>query len=187
MFELAIFGLSGVGNTIPPHVTHPSVTDAESEGRPLTVSVAAVITGGSAHTAVAEIFDHATNQSVGVSKPVTGAAGNVTFAVPIKAAKLWSPESRSLYTAVVTLSDAGSAAPSDVATTRFGIRTIKTDGFKFMINGRRLFLSGYGDDAIYPKTVSAPRDRAGYEAKVEFATKHGFNFVRHHSHTLPPE
>ena len=53
--------------------------------------------------------------------------------------------------------------------------------------GHRLFLAGYGDDAIYPETVSAPREKSAYEAKLQFAHEHGFNFVRHHSHTLPPE
>ena len=39
----------------------------------------------------------------------------------------------------------------------------------------------------YPLTVSPPRTKAEYAGKLEFAHEHGFNFVRHHSHTLPPE
>ena len=36
-------------------------------------------------------------------------------------------------------------------------------------------------------SVSAPREKNVYVEKVKFANEHGFNFVRHHSHTLPPE
>ena len=66
-------------------------------------------------------------------------------------------EDRALYTAVVTLG--ATSAPLDAATTRFGVRTVIVDGYKLMLNGQRLFLAGYGDDAIYPMTISAPRDK----------------------------
>ena len=43
--------LAGVGNIMPPHVTHPPVTTA-SAGKPLTISVAFLVSGGSAAASV---------------------------------------------------------------------------------------------------------------------------------------
>jgi beta-galactosidase/beta-glucuronidase len=67
------------------------------------------------------------------------------------------------------------------------VRTITADGYKLMLNGQRVFLAGYGDDAVYPLTISPPRDKQSYADRLKFAHEHGFNFVRHHSHVLPPE
>lgn len=183
----AIYIDGGVGNIMPPHVTHPPVT-TENSGKPLTVSVAFLISGGAAPASV-QILDNNTGTPVSVAtstpriKPV---AGKVTINVTIPEVKLWSPENRSLYVAVVTLGP--TSAPLDQATTRFGVRTVSvSDGYKLMLNGHRLFLAGYGDDAIYPRTIAAPREQSFYAEKVQFTHEHGFNFVRHHSHTLPPE
>ena len=62
----------------------------------------------------------------------------------------------------------------DSATTRFGVRSIAVDGHKLLLNGQRIFLAGYGDDAIYPMTVSPPRDKSAYVQKLRFAHEHGF-------------
>jgi hypothetical protein len=183
----AIYIDGGVGNIMPPHVTHPPVT-TNNTGKPLTISVAVLISGGAAPASV-QILDNSTGTPIAVahSAPSTKAVtGNVTLLVTIPQVKLWSPENRSLYTAVVTLGS--TSAPLDQATTRFGVRTVTVSGgYKLMLNGHRLFLAGYGDDAIYPRTISPPREKSVYAEKVQFTHEHGFNFVRHHSHTLPPE
>ena len=46
------------------------------------------------------------------------------------------------------------------------MRTVTVDGYKMMLNGQRLFLAGYGDDAIYPMTIAAPREKAPCEYLV---------------------
>ena len=170
----------GVGGIVPPQVTHPPVTVA-SIGKPLQISVGMNVSGGSAHVRV-QIFEVATNISVG-SGAQPSATGHVNVSVTIPAVKLWSPEERNLYRVLATIY-AGSDPKTvvDVAITRFGVRTITTDGYKLMLNGLRLFLSGYGDDAVYPLTVSPPRTKDPYEKKVKLAHDLGFNFVRHHSH-----
>ena len=94
----------GVGNIMPPHVTHPEVTTA-SAGKPLTINVAVLISGGTAPVSVT-IFDNSSGTPVPVgSSPLGGSAvtGNVTLHATIPQVKLWSPEDRALYTAVVTL------------------------------------------------------------------------------------
>jgi beta-galactosidase/beta-glucuronidase len=146
--------------------------------------------GHSAAMASVTILDNSSGvpATVATSGPSTTpqGPGNVTLTVTVPQVKLWSPENRSLYTAVVTLynTPTAAAAPSptqriDSATTRFGVRSIAVDGHKLMLNGQRVFLAGYGDDSIYPDTVSPPRTKAPYEEKLRFAHWHGFNFVRH--------
>ena len=46
---------------------------------------------------------------------------------------------------------------------------------------------GYGDDAIYPMSVSPPVNFSFYKERLQFARSLGMNFVRHHSHILPIE
>ena len=180
-----VFIDGGVGSIVQPHVQHPPVTTA-SAGKPLDVSVSFVVSGGSAPAAV-EIFDNAsgTPLKVGSATSRGAVAGNVSLNVTVPAVKLWSPSQRSLYTAVVSIGPAGAAF--DSASARFGVRTVVTDGHKLMLNGNRVYLAGYGDDAVYPLTVAPPRTKAEYAGKLQFARTHGFNFVRHHSHTLPTE
>ena len=151
---------------IPPHVTHPPVSTA-SAGKPLEISVALEISGGKAVPKVA-IVDAATNETVGTSAGTSASQGNTTVKVTVPAVKLWSPEDRNLYYAVVSIHAQAAAEEADsvldTVTTRFGVRTITTDGrYQFLLNGQRVFLAGYGDDAIYPLTVSPPRTKAPYE------------------------
>ena len=145
----------GVGNTIPPHVTHPPVS-TQSAGKPLSISVSLLISGpGDPAIATVEIFDVATNASVATAASRTAMKGNVTVVAQVPAIKLWSPASPNLYRAVVTLTSPTSTSRTqttivDAATTRFGVRTITTQGYRFKLNGENLMLSGYGDDSIYP-------------------------------------
>lgn len=171
-----IFIDGGVGNIIPPHVQHPPVTTA-SVGKPLEVTVSFTVSGGSAQASV-HILDNSTGALVASSSPSMAQQGNVTtLRVTIPNLKLWSPESRALYTAVVTLGTGTPTTPLDSASVRFGVRSITVDGHKLLLNGQRIFLAGYGDDAIYPMTVSPPRDKSAYVEKLRFAHEHGFNFV----------
>ena len=75
----------------------------------------------------------------------------------------------------------------DVLTARFGVKDLKIVGHQFVLNGRKLFLSGYGYDAPYSDTIAAPSDKAYHLRQARLAKSHGFNFVRCHSHFLPPE
>ena len=68
----------------------------------------------------------------------------------------------------------------------FGVREIRIEGHDFYLNGKKLFLRGYGDDCIYPETMAAPTDKEVYRRKLQAAKDYGFNFVRHHSHFSRP-
>lgn len=109
----------------------------------------------------------------------------VAVMVPIPGAKLWTPDSPNLYIARVTLLKDGQE--TDSLETRFGMREIRFDGSKILLNGKRFFLRGYGDDHIYPVEYSMSCDKEMYLRRLRIIKSFGFNHVRHHSTVLPHE
>eukprot|EP01047_Picozoa_sp_COSAG01_P081982 COSAG01_NODE_16569_length_1224_cov_12.170667_2_plen_98_part_00 len=75
----------------------------------------------------------------------------------------------------------------DAVGVRFGLRRLEVVGYHWKLNGRWLYLHGYGDDSIYPMYVSPPLNFSFYKERLRFARSLGMNFVRHHSHILPIE
>jgi hypothetical protein len=118
---------------------------------------------------------------------VTQAAadGETVLEARIANPKLWSPKSPHLYTARVRLLSDG--AVIDERPVRFGMREFKVSGDKFLLNGEPIFLRGYGDDCIFPNTISPSTSREELRARLARAREYGFNFVRHHSWTPPEE
>ena len=109
--------------------------------------------------------------------------GIVTLKLP--QVKLWSPAQPNLYTAHVTLFDGENRL--DEKRVRFGMREFKVEGGKFLLNGRPIFLRGYGDDCIYPNTIAPPADPNEYRRRFRIVKDFGFNYARHHSWTPVPE
>jgi beta-galactosidase len=96
--------------------------------------------------------------------------------------KLWSTDSPSLYKAVSEILESGSV--SDIAETKFGIRSISFDAVNgFLLNGKPLKLKGgciHHDNGMLG---SRAYDRAE-ERRVELLKTNGFNAVRS-SHNPP--
>jgi len=96
--------------------------------------------------------------------------------------KLWSTESPSLYETVSEIQESGSI--SDIAETKFGIRTISFDAVNgFLLNGKPLKLKGgcvHHDNGILG---SKAYDRAE-ERRVELLRANGYNAIRS-SHNPP--
>ncbi len=63
-------------------------------------------------------------------------------------ARLWSPEDPYLYTLIVTLNEAGAIV--DRYTLDIGIRTIAVEGTKILLNGKPIFLKGFGRHEDFP-------------------------------------
>ena len=64
---------------------------------------------------------------------------------------------------------------------------VTAGSYKILINGQRLFLRGYGDDAQYATTAAPPTDRAFYLSTLQSMKDLGFNFIRFHTHNMPSE
>jgi len=80
--------------------------------------------------------------------------------------------------------DAGELRHS--VTERFGFRQIGRAGSDIEINGRKVFLRGLLDCAVYPLTGYAPMDLAGWTTVLDTVKSYGFNHVRFHT-WCPPE
>eukprot|EP01045_Picozoa_sp_COSAG04_P017891 COSAG04_NODE_1617_length_6140_cov_1.709485_2_plen_528_part_00 len=97
--------------------------------------------------------------------------------LPIAEPKLWSPHSPSLYHAHLSIR----GADESTAHVRFGLRELKLDGPYFILNGKRHFMVGTGDDFGYP-TEAPPQNKSVYLARLGAMKDYGFDFVRLHSH-----
>lgn len=69
-----------------------------------------------------------------------GLKGSIT----VKNAKLWNPGAPYLYVMKVTIDGASPQEPIDEYSIEVGIRTVKVDGTKFLINGRPFYFKGFG-------------------------------------------
>ncbi|MBR3437357.1 MAG: hypothetical protein IKG97_06355 [Lachnospiraceae bacterium] len=95
--------------------------------------------------------------------------------------RLWDEWDGALQEFTVELSN------GDVKTVRFGIRTLGiSEGHKFTLNGRPLFLRGESSEAVHPDTGWLPTDKSAWEKIFRAYKSYGVNFVRFVTH-CPPE
>ncbi|MCI0537262.1 MAG: hypothetical protein L0Z50_18770 [Verrucomicrobiales bacterium] len=157
----------------------PRLADDTAEVR---VAVAGPKTGQFA--IAAEILDAADTMVTSVEESVADGSAETMLVARITKPKLWSPKSPYLYMARVRLRSGG--AVIDERAVRFGMREFKVADGKFLLNGKPIFLRGYGDDCIFPNTICPPTDKEEFRRRLSAAREYGFNYVRHHSWT-PPE
>ncbi len=111
----------------------------------------------------------------------------VETAIPMRGAKLWSPDNPFLYDVSVALGDGITA--SDRVDSYFGMRKISVgldDGTpKLMLNNRVVFQMGPLDQGYWPDgNLTAPTD-AALKYDLEMTKKFGFNMVRKHIKVEP--
>ncbi|MGJ5816103.1 glycoside hydrolase family 2 protein [Paludibaculum fermentans] len=140
--------------------------DAPGQNRPLTVSVA--VPGAPP-----------------ASQDIAATAADPQAFVEIDAAKLrlWSPDNPQLLTASIQLLDQGRAI--DRLDQRFGYREVATRGGTILLNGKPLYLRGYGDDNVEVLTGFPPSSKAVFAERLKLSKSFGFNAVRFHSMTPP--
>ncbi|MBN1419054.1 MAG: hypothetical protein JXP34_09775 [Planctomycetes bacterium] len=107
------------------------------------------------------------------------ASPRLDIRIPADHLPLWSPETPALSTLRVEMRRG--SEPLDRVEIRFGFREIEIRGNDFFLNGRRLFLRGFGDDSCYPMTLAPPADIAYYRRVLSIARDYGFIFTRFHS------
>lgn len=67
--------------------------------------------------------------------------GTFDITVPARGAKAWTPDDPNLYWAALALLDA-EGRPAAARLERFGFRTMRIDGTRFLLNGRPIYLVG---------------------------------------------
>ena len=133
-----------------------------------------------------QIFDSkgkaiATADSAAQSVPI---AGSATFAAGanLPNAELWSPESPTLYSAVVTVETAGKVRDAERVT--FGVRDLKWDADKgFFLNGKRVEIKGTCNHQDHAGVGAALPDRI-QSYRLGVLKDMGSNAVRT-SHNMP--
>lgn len=75
---------------------------------------------------------------------------------------------------------------ADETAVKFGMRTIRSEGRRLLLNGRQLSLRGTTDCAQFPLTGYPPTDKAFWTRRFEIVKSYGLNYVRFHA-WCPPE
>jgi len=120
-----------------------------------------------------------------VQQSVADDGAEIVLMPRLAKAKLWSPKTPYLYTAEIQLLSGTDVI--DARSIRFGMREFKVEAGNFLLNGKPIFLRGYGDDCIFPNTICPPADKSEFRSRLSRAREYGFNYVRHHSWIPPNE
>ncbi|WP_167607675.1 sugar-binding domain-containing protein [Maribellus sediminis] len=73
----------------------------------------------------------------------------------------------------------------DTTTVRFGFREIRKNDGVLELNGKRIFLRGNLECAIFPLTGHPPMDKTGWNQLISQAKAYGLNHLRFHSWCPP--
>ena len=114
-----------------------------------------------------------------VATASVAASNNSVIVLPVKKAKLWSPESPFLYDLEYTLTDE-SGTVADHVKSYVGMRKIHIDGNKIYLNGKPCYQRLVLDQGFYPDGIwTAPTDSA-LKRDIELSMAAGFNGARLH-------
>lgn len=119
---------------------------------------------------------------VKVNVPVTGKIVEIEYPLG-ENIECWDEFNPFLYTAEFEL---GNGKEHSVYAETFGIRDIRTDGNRMLLNGRPVFLRGTLECCIFPLTGTPPTDKKGWLKVFKSAQSYGLNHLRFHS-WCPPE
>lgn len=108
----------------------------------------------------------------------------VEFFCPVgDSVQVWDEFTPTLYELGL---DVRSGSVTDSKTTRFGMRELKTEGPRLLLNGRPVFLRGTLECCVFPLTGRPPMDEAGWAKVFLSAREWGLNHLRFHS-WCPPD
>lgn len=111
------------------------------------------------------------------SAKTNGKKANVS--VELAEIHLWEPGHGRLYDIELTFGD-------DVVKSYFGLRSVAIDGYKFLINGKSVFMRTVLDQGFYPDGIyTAPTDEALIN-DVKLSMDAGFNGARLHEKIFEP-
>lgn len=105
--------------------------------------------------------------------------GNVFLTIPLSQLHLWEPGKGELYNLELTFG-------RDTVHSYFGMRDIRIEGEKVLINGRPVFQRLVLDQGFYPEGIyTAPEDR-DLERDIRISMEAGFNGARLHQKIFEP-
>lgn len=102
-----------------------------------------------------------------------------TFTVPLEEKRLWEIGNGELYEVKMCFGQ-------DVVYTYFGLRDVKYEGYRFLLNGKSVFQRLILDQGYYPKGVYTPDSEEDFGKDIERAQNLGFNGARLHQKVFDP-
>ena len=113
------------------------------------------------------------------SASAASSCGNVFLTLPLKELHLWEPGAGRLYDLSLTFDE-------DHVDSYFGMREVKLDGYRFLINGKSVFQRLVLDQGFYPDGIyTAPTDEA-LQNDIRLSMAAGFNGARLHQKVFEP-
>lgn len=96
------------------------------------------------------------------SAPLTfaGDTAEAALSLQVDKASLWTPDNPNLYGLEVRLRESDSGVDRDVSTQRIGIRSIRVEGPKLLVNGEPFLVKGFSRYEDYPDTGRSRNDVA---------------------------
>lgn len=104
--------------------------------------------------------------------------------IKIRNALPWDEFHQNLYTVQVSVTNE-EFKTRDETTERFGLRDLDNKNSLMQVNGRRVFLRGTLECAIFPLTGHPPMDKKGWLKVFTTAKNYGLNHLRFHSWCPP--
>lgn len=108
---------------------------------------------------------------------VTGTADGSPTTINLSQPRLWSPEDPYLYRVTARLDTPDG---EDVVGGYTGLRRLKRDGGRLLLNDRPIFLRGVLDQGYWPRTGLTAPDDGALRRDLELAAEAGYNLVRKH-------
>ncbi len=102
-----------------------------------------------------------------------------SFYLPLSQKLLWEVGKGGLYECVLKFGD-------DTVYTYFGLREVRYDGYKFLVNGKSVFQRLVLDQGYYKNGVYTPNGVGDYANDVDLAMSLGFNGARLHQKVFSP-
>ena len=113
------------------------------------------------------------------SASAASSCGNVFLTLPLKELHLWEPGAGRLYDLTLSFGE-------DHVNSYFGMREVKLDGYRFLINGKSVFQRLVLDQGFYPDGIyTAPSDEA-LQNDIRLSMAAGFNGARLHQKVFEP-
>ena len=110
---------------------------------------------------------------------VRAAGGPVTLTLPLAEAHLWQAGQGNLYDVTLTLG-------RDTVFSYFGLRDIRIEGRRVLLNGKSVFQRLVLDQGFYPDGIYTAPDEAALVKDIELSMAAGFNGARLHQKVFEP-
>ena len=124
-----------------------------------------------------------TSSGRSVSRRVGGGIDSVMVWLDMRDAPIWSEFSPQICSLNVEFR---SGRVRDQKEVRFGMRQIRADDSRILVNDVPVFLRGTLECCVFPLTGTPPTDEAGWEKVFQAARQWGLNHLRFHS-WCPPD